>query len=49
MRCEKCNSEMVLIDSNEILGYWVYACSNEDCDSVATIDDRYDEIEWSEE
>lgn len=49
MKCKKCNCQMELIDSNEILGYWVYACSNEGCDYIATIDDRFDEVEWDEE
>lgn len=49
MKCKKCNSEMELIDENGILNYWVYACSNDNCDSIATIDDRYDEIFWNEE
>jgi ssDNA-binding Zn-finger/Zn-ribbon topoisomerase 1 len=49
MNCKKCNSEMDLIDSNEILGYWIYACSNEECDCIANIDDKNDFIEWEEE
>lgn len=49
MNCKKCNSEMYLMDGNDILNYWEYACSNDDCPTYATIDDRYDEIFWDEE
>lgn len=49
MKCKKCNSKMDLMESDNILGYWSYVCSDEKCDCIATIDDRNDYIEWSEE
>ena len=49
MLCKKCNSEMDLMDSDNILGCYEYVCSNEDCDCIATIEERNDYIEWSEQ
>lgn len=46
MKCKKCGQEMNLIESDNILGYWSLVCSNDGCNMTATVDNRYDKIEW---
>ena len=49
MQCEKCGSEMELIESDNVLGIWEYVCTNDNCNIRAIIDDRYDYIQWEED
>ena len=49
MQCEKCGSEMELIERDNVLGIWEYVCANVNCNIRAIIDDRYDYIRWEED
>ena len=45
-KCKYCESEMDLLDEDDILGYRQYGCSNEKCQATYTIWGENYDGEW---